>query len=327
MPTGTGPAYRPNFDLFVNREAPPALAKEGIASYYAAASFTDALVGRVIATLERLKLRDNTIVMLVADHGWHLGEKGMWSKMTLFEPATHVPLFMSVPGMTKGKACSRTVESLDIYSTLTDVCGLKIPSQLEGRSLKPLLENPAAPWDKPAYSFITKGQIKGATVRTERFRYTEWNQGEPAWTVRLRHRSHGEPQPGSRRRPYGDSQIDEETAGSGVSIRRHTNESKRRWQTARGSRSRIHVVSPATAGSWRACWRYLPRGCGGHGQRIRQTWVNNNYAMEGIVHEPTARHEDWWGISWVRSSTASTRSRGPRWPARLGRRCLATASP
>lgn len=178
MPTGTGPAYRPNFDLFVNREAPPALAKEGIASYYAAASFTDALVGRVIATLERLKLRDNTIVMLVADHGWHLGEKGMWSKMTLFEPATHVPLFMSVPGMTKGKACSRTVESLDIYSTLTDVCGLKIPSQLEGRSLKPLLENPAAPWDKPAYSFITKGQIKGATVRTERFRYTEWNQGE-----------------------------------------------------------------------------------------------------------------------------------------------------
>ena len=84
--TGTGPAYRANFDIFVNRDAPPELAKEGIASYYAAASFTDAMVGRVLSTLERLKLRDNTVVMLVADHGWHLGEKGMWSKMTLFDP-------------------------------------------------------------------------------------------------------------------------------------------------------------------------------------------------------------------------------------------------
>jgi uncharacterized sulfatase len=70
-----------------------------------------------------------------------------------------------------------TVESLDFYPALTDVCGLTVPSQLGGRSLKPLLQNPAAPWDKLAYSFITKGPIKGATVRTERFRYTEWNQG------------------------------------------------------------------------------------------------------------------------------------------------------
>ena len=303
MLTGTGPAYRANFDMFVNRDAPPALAKEGIASYYAAASFTDALVGRVISTLERLKLRDNTVVMLVADHGWHLGEKGMWSKMTLFEPATRVPLFMSAPGMTKDKACRPHVESLDIYSTLTDICGLKVPSQLEGRSLKPLLQNPAAPWDRPAYSFITKGQIKGATVRTERIPLHRMEPGRTGpGAVRLRHRSHGEPQPGSRRRPCGDSQIDEETAGCGVSMTSHE-----RVKAALGKQpvDRVPVFMwfhPATARKFAALLEIPPaRVAEAMGNDVRQTWVNNNYAMEGIVHEADGeRHEDWWGIRWVK---------------------------
>ena len=185
MPTGTGPAYRANFDLFVNREATVPLAHEAIRAYYACASFTDAQMGRVLATLDRLNLRDNTIVVLVADHGWHLGEKGMWAKLTLFEPSTRVPLIVSAPPaagkMTAGKGCSRTVESLDIYPTLVDLCGLKAPSALEGKSLRPLLENPAARWDKPAYSFIKRGPAptaaSGASVRTEQFRYTEWNEG------------------------------------------------------------------------------------------------------------------------------------------------------
>jgi iduronate 2-sulfatase len=180
-PTGTGPAYRANFDLFVNREATVPLAHEAIRAYYACASFTDAQMGRVLDTLDRLKLRDNTVIVLVADHGWHLGEKGMWAKLTLFEPSTRVPLIISAPKMSAGKGCARTVESLDIYPTLADLCGLKAPAVLEGKSLRSLLENPSAQWDKPAYSFIKRGPApsaaSGATVRTERFRYTEWDEG------------------------------------------------------------------------------------------------------------------------------------------------------
>ncbi len=177
MPTGTGPAYRANFDLFVNREATPALAREAIRAYYACASFTDAQVGRVLAALERLGLRDNTAIVLIADHGWHLGEKGMWAKLTLFEPSTRIPLIVSVPKMARGKGCARTVESLDVYPTLGDVCGLPHRVALEGKSLRPLLENPAARWDKPAYSFLRRGEVSGASVRNERFRYTEWDEG------------------------------------------------------------------------------------------------------------------------------------------------------
>jgi iduronate 2-sulfatase len=180
MPTGTGPAYRANFDLFVNREATVPLAREAIRAYYACASFTDAQVGRVLAALDRLKLRDNTVIVLVADHGWHLGEKGMWAKLTLFEPATRVPLIISAPKMAAGKGCSRTVESLDIYPTLADLCGLKVSPKLEGKSLRPLLQDPSHAWDKPAYTFIHRPQVAGATVRTERFRYTEWDDGKTA---------------------------------------------------------------------------------------------------------------------------------------------------
>ena len=177
MPTGTGPAYRANFDLFVNREATVPLAHEAIRAYYACASFTDAQLGRVMATLDRLNLRDNTVVVLIADHGWHLGEKGMWAKLTLFEPSARVPLIISAPRMTAGKGCARTVESLDVYPTLADLCGLKAPSVLEGKSLRPLLEDPAHRWDQPAYSFLRRGPVSGVSVRTEQFRYTEWDEG------------------------------------------------------------------------------------------------------------------------------------------------------
>jgi iduronate 2-sulfatase len=180
MPTGTGPAYRANFDLFVNREATVPLAHEAIRAYHACTSFTDAQVGRVLAALDRLHLRDNTAIVLIADHGWHLGEKGMWAKLTLFEPSARVPLIISAPRMAAGKGCMRTVESLDVYPTLADLCGLKAPAVLEGKSLRPLLEDPAHPWDRPAYSFLHRGPGNGASgvsVRTEQYRYTEWDGG------------------------------------------------------------------------------------------------------------------------------------------------------
>nr|MCU0247932.1 sulfatase [Bryobacter sp.] len=177
LPSGTGPAYRSNFDLFINRQATPELAREALRAYYACVSFTDAQVGRVLAALDRLKLRDDTAIVLFGDHGWHLGEKGMWSKMSLFEASTRVPMMVSAPGMARGKGCARTVELIDLYPTLSDLCGLRAPQNLEGRSLRPLLDNPSAAWDKPAYTFITRAKVNGATVRDERYRYTEWEAG------------------------------------------------------------------------------------------------------------------------------------------------------
>jgi uncharacterized sulfatase len=177
-PASTHPSHRANFDIFIRRDASQEQARQAIAGYYAAISFMDAQVGRVLAALDRLRLRDNTIVVFFGDHGFHLGEKGMWSKQTLFETSTHVPLLVSAPGIgNAGKASPRTVELVDLYPTLADLCGLPTPKGLEGRSIQPLLRNPAAAWDKPAYSFIRRGQVVGASVRTERYRYTEWTGG------------------------------------------------------------------------------------------------------------------------------------------------------
>jgi len=177
-PVSTGPAFRPNFDIFIKRDASPEEARRMIAAYYAATSFMDAQLGRVTAALEQLGLRDNTVVLLFGDHGFHLGEKGMWSKMTLFEPAVRAPLLVAAPGVAAaGKASPRPVEFVDIYPTLADLCGLPPPKGVQGRSLVPLLKNPSAAWDKPAFSYLRRGQVLGASVRTERYRYTEWDEG------------------------------------------------------------------------------------------------------------------------------------------------------
>ncbi len=148
-------AIRPrNADLFIGRGASEREAREVIRAYIASISWVDWNVGRVIGELDRLGLRENTIIVFVADHGYQLGEKGKWSKAgSLFEMGTRVPMFMVVPGARgNGQSCFRIVESLDLYPTLAELCGLPPPAELEGRSLVPLLNNPAAPWDRPAYS-------------------------------------------------------------------------------------------------------------------------------------------------------------------------------
>jgi iduronate 2-sulfatase len=164
-----------NGDLFVGRDASEQEAREMIRAYYAAITFTDANVGRVLDELERLKLRERTIIVFWADHGYHLGEKGKWSKHgSLFEVGTRVPLLIVLPGAKgNGQASPRVVESLDIYPTLTDLCGLPLPAGLMGQSLRPLLDNPKAKWRKPAYMMTEQGKA----VRTERWRYAEWNDG------------------------------------------------------------------------------------------------------------------------------------------------------
>ena len=157
--------------------------REALQAYYASISFLDANVGRLLDALERLKLLDNTLIVFWSDHGYLLGQHGQWMKMSLFEGSARVPLIITGPGVTKGRASGRTVELLDLYPTLAEACQLTgTPTNLAGRSLQPLLKNPNAKWNKPALTQVTRGananRLMGYSVRNERWRYTEWDDGK-----------------------------------------------------------------------------------------------------------------------------------------------------
>jgi len=156
-------------------------------AYYACVSFVDAQVGRMLDALKRLGLEDNTIVVFWSDHGYHLGEhNGIWQKRTLFEEASRSPLIIRMPGARgNGQACPRVVEFVDIYPTLATLAGTHKPKDLAGRSLTPLLEDPIASWDGFAVTQILrpadkrlKTPVMGCSIRTERWRYTEWADGK-----------------------------------------------------------------------------------------------------------------------------------------------------
>ena len=142
-------------------------------AYAASVSYTDALVGRVLQQLDALNLTENTVIVLVGDHGYHLGEHGTWGKNTLFEVGAHSPMIISVPGQQPNQT-DALVELVDIYPTLCDACQLSIPSQLEGLSLIPIIEEPTRPWKTATFSQLSRAGTKGRSIRTAQYRYTEW---------------------------------------------------------------------------------------------------------------------------------------------------------
>ncbi|MFQ5734083.1 MAG: sulfatase [Planctomycetaceae bacterium] len=149
------------------------VARKAIQAYYASITFADAQVGRVLDALRETGLADNTVVVFTSDHGYHMGEHGHWQKTTLFENATHVPLIIAGPGVTDaGRTATTPVEMIDFYPTLADLCGLRKPKFLSGVSLVPALKDADA---KPRTSALTQ-YANGYSIRTPRYRYTEWGK-------------------------------------------------------------------------------------------------------------------------------------------------------
>jgi arylsulfatase A-like enzyme len=161
------------------------LRRQCVQAYYASTTFMDAQVGRVLDTLKRLGLEEDTIVVFTSDHGYHLGEHGLWQKMSLFEESARVPLIIAAPGTSaQGAVAKAPVGLIDLYPTLAELCGVKAPENLQGQSLVPMLNEPDAPGRGWTLSQVARGGRKaetrffGYTLRTPRWRYTEWAQGD-----------------------------------------------------------------------------------------------------------------------------------------------------
>lgn len=156
--------------------------REVIQGYYASISFMDAQVGRVVAALDRLGLADQTVIVFTSDHGYHMGEHGLWQKMSLFEESARVPMLIVAPGVAAGGGVVESpVSQLDLYPTLAELCGIETPGNLQGQSLVPMLTDPQASGRGWALTQVTRrgggDRFFGYSIRTQRWRYTEWDEG------------------------------------------------------------------------------------------------------------------------------------------------------
>ncbi len=164
--------------------------KETIIGYYASVSMMDSLVGSLMETLDRLNLWENTMVVFMSDHGFHLADHGgLWERMTLFEECTRVPLIICEPGGKSDAVSSQLVELVDLYPTLAELCSLPQPEGMEGTSFVPLLRNPQRPWKTAAFTMLLRDQkenLFGTSVCTERYRYTKWgnSKGEELYDLK-----------------------------------------------------------------------------------------------------------------------------------------------
>jgi uncharacterized sulfatase len=147
-------------------------------AYHASTSLMDAQVGKVLAAVDKLGIGPDTLIVFISDHGWCLGEHGQWQKMLLFEESARVPMIFYDPGnKANGKVSTRPVELVDLYPTLADLCDLPTPQGVEGRSIRTLIQDPSAEWDVPALTQVTRGKVMGRSVRTQKWRYTQWDGG------------------------------------------------------------------------------------------------------------------------------------------------------
>jgi len=175
----------------IGEPIPAALARTLRHAYLAALSYSDALIGRLLAALEELGMEKNTIVVLTGDNGFFLGEHTLWTKHANFDWALHVPLLIRAPGFSRGAHAAAVVEILDLYPTLADLAGLDRPAHLAGLSLEPLLRDANAPgkgWAVSQYHALTShdpGPWFGESLRTDNWLYTEWRQPDGALRARM----------------------------------------------------------------------------------------------------------------------------------------------
>ena len=156
------------------------LRKRYMQAYHACVSFVDAQIAEIWEAMDERNLWNDTIVIFISDHGYHLGEHFLWGKVTLFEECARVPMFIHAPGITAaGSETGSLVELVDLLPTLCQLCNIEIPTYVQGRSLQPVLEDPATVVKRQAYTVVTRGASPlGRSVRTERWRFADWGDGQ-----------------------------------------------------------------------------------------------------------------------------------------------------
>lgn len=170
-----GGAFKTAFDQFTDQER-----REFLHAYYAGVSFMDAQVGRLLDALKVNKLADDTVVVFIGDHGYELGARGWWNKNTVFERSCRTPLIVRDPAAKgNGKFTSTITEFVDLYPTLAARCGLKgTPKDLEGTDFRKVLDDPTAKHKEAAVTVVQRGKFLGRSIRTDRYRFTDWDGGE-----------------------------------------------------------------------------------------------------------------------------------------------------